>query len=76
MSPDIAVSFKLKGKKGKIQVAGNTFTAKKNTTTDGILIIDIPPSELTDFNNKIIIEVWSGDELLETVRTGFFKKPD
>ncbi len=68
---NLPISFKLKEVKGNIQVAGEDFTALKNTTSESAFLVDIPPSELDGLKTRIVIEVWSGDELMETVRTNF-----
>ena len=68
---DMPIRFVLKGKPGKIQMAGGDILATKNKTTDGAFFIMIPAKELKSLKNRIQIEVWSGDELKETVSTNF-----
>jgi len=62
------VSFKLRKYKGDIKLVSTTdnFTVQKQGLAEGTLFIEINKSELTGDKNKLMIEVYSGDKLIET----------
>lgn len=69
--PDI--SFKLRGTNGVIKVvsAENGFSIPMQGLAEGTMFIEIPESELTSDKNKLMIEVYSGDDMVETTSVNF-----
>lgn len=67
------VSFKLRKYKGTIKLVSttNTFIVPKQGLAEGTLFIEIDKSELKGDKNKLIIEVYSGDKLVETTTVSF-----
>jgi len=67
------VSFKLRKYKGDIKLVSTTdnFTVQKQGLAEGTLFIEINKSELTGDKNKLMIEVYSGDKLIETTTVNF-----
>jgi len=69
---DMSVSFKLKDVNGgEIKVAGSEIIIPKEKAAAGTILITIPKKELEGLKTRITIEVWSGEKLIETVRTNF-----
>lgn len=68
---DKKVTFKLKAKDGIIKIAGGTFLAQKNMTSEGAIVIELPKKVLQPLRTKIEIEVWSENQLIETISTNF-----
>ncbi len=66
-----SLSLKLIGIEGKLQIAGQELLAPENATSNGSFLVDIPPDALKPLKTPIKIEIWSGDELMETITTNF-----
>lgn len=66
------VSFRLKSPKGDVRIVGkNSFTIAREEIAQGTLFIEINPAFLKGDKTKIILEVYSGDKLLDTEATNF-----
>jgi len=67
------VNFKLRKYKGEIKLvsANENFSIPEQGLAEGTLFIEIDKIELTDDKNKLMIEVYSGDELIETTTVNF-----
>ena len=67
------VSFKLRKYKGEIKLVSNsnTFTVPEQGLAEGTLFIEIDKKDLDGDKNKLMIEVYSGDELIETTTVNF-----
>lgn len=67
------VSFKLRKYKGNIQVVSNTgqIEVPKEGLAEGTMFIEIDKKELKGDKNKLMIEVYSGEELIETTTVNF-----
>ncbi len=67
------ISFKLRGTNGVIKVvsAENGFSIPMQGLAEGTMFIEIPESELTSDKNKLMIEVYSGDDMVETTSVNF-----
>ena len=65
-------TFKLKDIDGNIRLVGDTPMAKGNEMTEGAFFIDMDKANLKSRKNKIKIDVYSGDKLLDEVSTSFF----
>jgi len=68
---DLPVELRLKHKKGKITLVGNSTIVPKDGRFETVFFIEIPREELYSTNNSIVIEVLSNDEILEEVTTNF-----
>lgn len=68
---EMPIELKLKDSKGNLNIAGASIKALKNTTTESAFVVDLPKNEITGLKTNIIIEVWSGDKLIETIHTNF-----
>ena len=67
-----AISFKLKSPKGEIQtVKKNEIVVPAQELIEGTFFVEIHSAELEDNRNKIIIEIYSGDKLIETTSATF-----
>ena len=67
------ISFKLKKYKGTIKLVSteSEFTVPQQGIAEGTLFIEIKEHDLNSDKNKLIIEVYSGDELIETTTVNF-----
>ncbi|HZW62205.1 MAG TPA: cytochrome c oxidase accessory protein CcoG [Flavobacteriaceae bacterium] len=67
------VSFKLRKHSGEIKLVSttNTFTIPAQGIAEGTLFIEINKNDLKDDKNKLIIEVYSSDTLIETTSVNF-----
>lgn len=66
------VYFKLVAPKGTIKLVGKDhFTVKKQALSEGTLFIEINPALLEGDKTKIKIEVYNGNDLIDTETTNF-----
>ncbi|KAA3614596.1 MAG: cytochrome c oxidase accessory protein CcoG [Calditrichaeota bacterium] len=68
---DMAIHFTLKDKKAVIRLNQNILSVPKNKLFSSTMVIELPRTELEPGRNKITLEVWRGDVLLEEVDTTF-----
>ncbi|MFG6687387.1 cytochrome c oxidase accessory protein CcoG [Mariniflexile sp. HNIBRBA6329] len=69
----IDISFKLRKYKGTIKIVSTekTFIVPAQGLAEGTLFIELPQSELEGDKNKLMIEVYSGKDLIETTTVNF-----
>ncbi|WCO00695.1 cytochrome c oxidase accessory protein CcoG [Psychroserpens ponticola] len=67
------VNFKLRAYQGEIKLVSNTGKVEvpEQGLAEGTLFIEIDKSELKGDKNKLMIEVYSGEELIETTTVNF-----
>jgi cytochrome c oxidase accessory protein FixG len=67
------VSFKLRKYKGKIKLVSSSdyFKVPKQGLAEGTLFIEIDKKDLKGDKNKLLIEVYSSDQLIETTTVNF-----
>lgn len=65
------IQFKLSDIDGRIRTVGSIPPAGKQAISEGAIFIDIPSDLLTSRKTKIAIEVYSGDELIDKLKTNF-----
>ncbi|MCX7547284.1 cytochrome c oxidase accessory protein CcoG [Xanthomarina sp. F1114] len=67
------INFKLKKYKGEIKLVSNsdTFVVPEQGMAEGTLFIEIDKNNLDGDKNKLTIEVYSGNELIETTTVNF-----
>ena len=67
------ISFKLRKFKGTIKLVSTTksFMVPGQDIAEGTLFIEIDKNELSGDKNKLILEVYSNDELIETTAVNF-----
>lgn len=63
--------FVLTGIEGSIEMVGQNTIVKEKASAEGALFIHIPAEALDGRKTKIQIEVYSGDQKIETVKTNF-----
>lgn len=69
---EIPVEFKLIGDiPGRIRLVGNPPVAPAGKVAEGALFIDLDRAALESRKTKLIIEVYSGGELIDKVKTNF-----
>ena len=68
-----SVSFKLRKYNGEIKVVSNAdyITIPKEGLAEGTLFIEIEKKQLIGDKNKLMIEVYSGNEIIETTTVNF-----
>ena len=66
------INFKLKSHEGTISpVKQGTIVVEEQMLAEGTLFIEIDNSQLSGDKNKVVIEVYSGDQLIETTSVTF-----
>ncbi|XOV92980.1 MAG: cytochrome c oxidase accessory protein CcoG [Bacteroidota bacterium] len=65
------VSFKLLEPEGKIEMVGSGIILKEQGIGQGAFFVVIDPNNLTQMSTQIKVGVYTGDELIETVKTKF-----
>lgn len=66
------VHFKLKSHKGNIHpVSTNELDVPEQGMSEGTLFIEINNSALSGDKNEVVIEIFAGDDLIETTRVNF-----
>ncbi len=69
---DLPLRFELAAfPEGKVRFVGTAPVAIPDEVTEGALFIDLPAEPGSDFTGDLEIEVWSGEEQLETFSTTF-----
>ena len=66
------INFKLRNAKGKIKLVGKgAIVIKEQGLVQGTMFVEINQAFIEDDKMEIIIEVYSGDKLIETAKTNF-----
>lgn len=68
----LPLTFKLKTDGGRIKLVGKSPTAPKAAMVKGALFIEMDKGILKGRKNELIIQVYTGNKLLEEVTTNFF----
>ena len=68
---DMSVELRLADETGRLQMVGTLSNISPNKVTEGAVFIDFPPEHFNKRKNTIRVEIWSGDELIEQVKTNF-----
>lgn len=68
---EFPVEFRLMTDYGSVRLVGEIPTAKGSGVTEGALFIELPKEELDGRKNRIKVEVYSGDEVIDVVTTSF-----
>jgi cytochrome c oxidase accessory protein FixG len=68
---DIPVTLKLKSDKGVIKMVGKDLMLLKESKTEGEFFILLSKGKITERKTILLIDVYSGDKKLETVKTTF-----
>ena len=56
---------------GRLKRVGQDLFVPSREIAKGAFFVEIPPDDLAGNKNKITVQVWSGDKLLDEVRTNF-----
>lgn len=67
----VPVYLKLKRPSGHISLVGDSLVIPPDGLTESVFFIEINKKQLFSPNSLVEVEVYSGDELIETVRTSF-----
>lgn len=65
------LSFRLVNQEGTITIAGNSMTVRARDLAKAVVIVAIPPDQVTGRKTDLEIEVWSGDQLLDKTKASF-----
>ena len=70
---DIEVTLKVRDNEGTIRLIDGKkkITAKKEGKTDVVFFLDMDKTAITKLKTGLAIEVWQGEEKLETIKTNF-----
>lgn len=66
------VEFRLVDVDGTIELVGKTPETEPGAQTEGALFIVLDKSDLSGNKTRLSVDVYSGDEKIETIRTNFF----
>jgi len=69
---ELPLEFRLKTTGGRIKLVGKSPIAPKTEMVEGALFIEMEKAKLQGRKNELIIQVYTGDKLLDEVRTNFF----
>ncbi len=67
----IPVELKLKSPEGSIRMVGLELKAPEQGMAKGAFFVDIPKEKLTERKTQLVIEVYSGEKLIDEVKTNF-----
>ncbi|MEL7534670.1 MAG: FixG Ig-like domain-containing protein, partial [Bacteroidota bacterium] len=56
---------------GKITRIGKDIVMKPQAMNKGVMMVDIPPAELHSYKQRIRIEIWSEDRMIDEVAINF-----
>ena len=68
---EIPIQLKLKSPEGVIRMVGNHLTAPEQGMGNGAFFVEIPRDDLKDRKTQLVIEVYSGEKLVDVVKTNF-----
>lgn len=68
---EFPVEFRLVSHEGEIKPVGTLPTTKANGVVEGAMFIEIDLDQLKARKNNIVIEVYSGDKVIDKVKTSF-----
>ncbi len=68
---DLPLRFALIDKKGEVQLVGKPFFVKAGELAQAEAFIILPRAELDGMKTKVVVGIFSGDDLLEKVTTSF-----
>lgn len=68
---EFPVEFRLVSPQGEIKPVGTLPTTKANGVVEGAMFIEIDLDQLKARKNNIVIEVYSGDKVIDQVKTSF-----
>ena len=71
-SEELPITFKLETAYGEIKLIGNPPIAPKNGEAEGVLFIQLPKENIDGRKNKIKVEVYTDNELVDEVYTNFY----
>jgi len=73
---EFPIQFKLYKQDGEIKLVGNDHPmAVSQGITEGEFFIIMKPEDIIQRKTKLVIEIWSGNEVIETVKTNFMARP-
>jgi len=70
-SEPIDVTMKVENNKGTIRLQGSQIHLPMQGRVDAVFFLDIPKNKVTEMKTPIKIEIYSKNELIETVKTNF-----
>ncbi|MTB51835.1 4Fe-4S dicluster domain-containing protein [Lewinella sp. W8] len=71
---DLPIEFRLQDRPdGRVRLVGEPPIAKPQQVLEGALFIDLPPTKGAGAKVKVRVEVWSGDEKLDVLKTNFIQ---
>lgn len=68
---ELPLRLELIGRKGEVQLVGKALTVNAGELAQGELFIILPKDQLDGMKTKVVVGVYSGDRLLEKVKTSF-----
>jgi hypothetical protein len=67
-----SVHFKIKDQKGIIKLVADQYvTVKANSIGEGTLFIEVPETDLTGEKDRLEIQIYQGERLVESTQAAF-----
>jgi cytochrome c oxidase accessory protein FixG len=70
-SEELTITIKLLSHEGKLLMIGSNFTLPENDKLEGVFLLIMEKGTLESSNSKVEFGIYSGDELLETIKSTF-----
>jgi len=65
------LSIKLVSPQGEVEIAGSSMLVKKQEKIQGVFLVKLNESHLEGSSTKIVLGIYNGDELIETIHSTF-----
>ncbi len=69
------ISFRLRSDAGRIKIVGSTPPAPKESMAEGAFFIEMEKEKLKGRKTRLLIDVYSGEEKIDDVKTNFLGPP-
>ncbi len=68
---EMPLELRLKNREGKLTLAGSSLVIPPDDLVESALIVELQPQDLSAGKNPLVIEIMSGGEIIDEVKTGF-----
>jgi len=68
---EMPLELRLKNRAGKLTLAGSSLVIPPDDLVESALIVELQPQDLSAGKNPLVIEIMSGGEIIDEVKTGF-----
>jgi cytochrome c oxidase accessory protein FixG len=68
---ELPIEIRLKQPEGKVEIVGGNLTVEPNGLAETVFFVEIEKKILFSANSIIVLEIYTGEKLLETIHTSF-----